>query len=335
MKNTYLDIGSTSIKWLKQGEPCFSEVCFPKKTDLKPPYFEVPVKKIWEIIEDIIKDETNGRLFISVQMHGYILLDKNSVEITEYISWQDCRSELVKIPFIMKPENGVSLKPNLPKAGVYAIKLLQPQIYSNAAEFCTLGSYIIKKLTGLNKTHITDAAASGFFNVNGKNEKHDLILPDAHLKVKPVGNTDNIIVYTPVGDQQAAVLGSGADENCYVMNIGTAGQLCCINSSFIKGDFESRPFFEGKTLCTVTNLPGGKAITMQNGKWTEHLYNEYALAMKKLPKKSRMLVTGGFAKRYREELIKVLNKFNLPFAFSGQEDAIEGLAKIAKSIEDQ
>jgi sugar (pentulose or hexulose) kinase len=137
-------------------------------------------------------------------------------------------------------------------------------------------------------------------------------------------------VYTPVGDQQSAVLGANADEQNYVMNIGTAGQFCSISPTFVSGDFESRPFFDGKILCTVTNLPGGKIIETYEKKWADHIYEIYSDAMRKLPKRKGIIVTGGFAKQYREEIITALKRFELPYVFSEKEEALSGLNILAK-----
>lgn len=331
MSNTYIDIGSTSIKWCQDDSP-IKRTAFPEKKELRPPYFEVSIKKIWKIIRDIIGGVEKGNVFISVQMHGYVLLSMEGEELTDYISWQDCRSKLVDVPFTLKPENGVALKPNLPKAGVHAIKVLQPQLYKNVAEFCTLGSYLAKKLTGINKTHITDAAPSGFYNIKTLKGEAVFAIPQVAANVEPVGRSGENVIYTPVGDQQAAVFGSYANEDCYVMNLGTAGQLCCINSGFIEGDFESRPFFGGKTLCTVSGLPGGKVIGEKKDDWTRHFHDEYAAAMEKLPKRSSVYVIGGFAKQYKRQLSSIFDSFGLPYRFSNKEDALEGLKRIANNL---
>lgn len=333
MTNTFIDIGSTSIKWCVDGAKP-AEIPFPSNIALPPPYFEVPVKEILALLREIVNKYAKGRLFISVQMHGYVLLGKSGDAVSEYISWQDCRSALTEIPFSIEPENGVAMKANLPKAGLYAIKVSQPGLYSKTAEFCTLGSYLVKMLTGLNITHITDAAASGFYNVKTLKGYAEIKIPVATASVEPVGITGGVTVFTPVGDQQAAVLGSRAGEDCYVMNIGTAGQLCCIHPTFIEGPFESRPYFFGKTLCTVTNLYGGKAITALAQDWEDAFFKAYDGAIRKLPQKSKILVTGGFGKRFRLKLCRVLERMGLPFSFSDKEDAIEGLRTLAAVTSD-
>ncbi len=331
MSNLYIDLGSTNIKWQQDEGDC-RVIPFPAEIQLKPPFFEVSITKIRDIVLGIIENARCNRLFISVQMHGYILLDIDGKELTEYISWQDNRSELVDIPFTMLPENGVSMKPNLPRASVYAIKMLNNGLYSKAYSFCTLGSYLVYILTGVNKTHITDAASSGFYNVITGEGAGEFELPLITKNIEPAGVYKGITVYTPVGDQQAAVLGSGADERAYIMNVGTAGQMCCINNAFISGEFESRPYFNGKTLCTVSRLIAGKEIKENNDFNSEAFYLNYFTALKKLPPRKEIIVTGGVVSFYKKHLIRVLDKIALPYKFNEKKDAIEGLKVLSKEI---
>lgn len=330
----FIDIGSTRIKWCKGGGDIFS-LPFPSESVSKPPYFEVNPQKIWDIILGIVQDSKIKRIFMSVQMHGYVLLGESNREVSNYISWRDRRAGLVKMPFPIAKENGVDLKDNLPRASLYAMRVLAPEDYNRAQEFCTLGSYLTYKLTGYNATHITDAAASGFYNTKTCEGTSDgLKLPVAFKDIELVGfSPNNAAVYTPVGDQQAAVLGSGAGEGDYVMNLGTAGQLCCIKNGFTAGDFESRPYFGDKTLCTVTNLMAGSAINHNEAKdWTERFFNDYNNAFKKLPKSNKIIVTGGVVRYTKNKLIQILDRLGLPYEFNKGEAAIDGLKKIADSI---
>lgn len=157
----YLDIGSTNMKW-QFGDGEIGHRPFVKNKPEAAPYCEIDLKEILHAVYGILAIQRFDRLFLSVQMHGYVLLDENGSELTDYISWKDRRASLVSIPFTMHSENGVELKDNLPRAGVYAISRLKPELYRSIREFCTFGSYLCRKLTGVNATHITDAAPSGF-----------------------------------------------------------------------------------------------------------------------------------------------------------------------------
>ena len=122
-------------------------------------------------------------------------------------------------------EHGVGLKPNLPRASVRVTEELYPEIKEKAKVFFTLGSYVAFRLTGRNATHITDAAASGFFNaVTARPDSCGLKLPEAVLDVEQIGTYEGKRIFSPVGDQQAAILGSGAKRGTYILNLGTAAQ---------------------------------------------------------------------------------------------------------------
>lgn len=327
-----IDIGSTNIKWAVTdfGEKVPNDlhsVPFPPPLNNTYPYYEVSIDQIISIIKGIIDDCLPNSLFISTQMHGYVLADKSGKPITQYISWQDERATLV--PFLDKinKEHGVDIKPNLPRASVYAISKLNPKLFMQAYQFFTLGSYVNYVLTGNNITHITDAAPSGFYNVKTlKSDYNQLELPIAKKDVEKAGEYKGIAVYTPVGDQQAAILGVNATNDSYILNLGTAGQLCTINGTFITGDFESRPYFWGKTLCTVTRLMGGKAILeYQEEDLEEVLFNNYYNAMKKLPQRKKLIITGGVVKYRREMLTRIAQKIGIEFSLNEELDAINGL----------
>ena len=143
-------------------------------------------------------------------------------------------------------------------------------------------------------------------------------------------------IYTPVGDQQSAIKGVISfmgEDDCYILNMGTATQLCLLEDGFVSGDFESRPFFGGKTLCTVTGLLGGRYIaTKSDEELVNELYENYLSAMKRLPKKDVLVATGGVVK-HREQLIeRVVEKFGINCILNDECDALFGLKNISREI---
>jgi len=331
MDNLFIDIGSTNIKWQKGNEKVRS-VPFPPPKINDGLLFEVPADKIIDILFKIIDGSGSKALFISTQMHGYVLLGEREERLTDYISWQDTRSSGTSLPFDLPPESGSSIKANLPRAGVYSMLSQNPGLSRRIKQFCTLGSYIALKLTGKNITHITDAAASGYYNAQtaGILNEYDYSLPIAKKDISIAGYYGDIAVYTPVGDQQSAVLGCGAAYDEYIMNLGTAGQLCCINRDFVAGKFESRPYFGSETLCTVTNLMGGKGITQNPNDWTQKFCRDYSEAISLLPQRKAVLVTGGAVKFYKKQLIGVLDKMGIDYRFDEGSEALKGLMLLAE-----
>lgn len=325
--DVYIDIGSTNIKWKDTKDGKVRTTPFPAPIKSGEGRFEVPAEEILERVRSLVCGA--ARAFVSVQMHGYVLM-KRGQAVTDYVSWRDERGKDLSPAFALTKEYGVDIKPNLPRLS------LQAQT-TEFDEFCTLGSYLAYRLTGNNSTHITDAAPSGFYNVC-KREKDAVPfrLPNERYKVERIGRYGATEIYTPVGDQQAAILGAvGKDFDGYVLNLGTAGQLCCIAKGFETGEFESRPYFGGGTLCTVTRLAGGGEIKdYADGEIEDRLVEEYGLAIKRLPKRDKILATGGVVKYRRELLCKVLERLGVEYAFNEDCDALAGLEKIAKGEEE-
>lgn len=336
VKSLLIDIGSTNIKYAVYKNHILSKIektPFPKNKDLPYPYFEVDLNLIMSKIDYIINmfnDLTD--IFFSVQMHGYILGDINNKPLTSYISWQDKRSILVKYPSDVSKEYGTTLKDNLPKASVYAISKLEPNLYSQIKHFYTLGSYIAYYYTKENTTHISDAAPSGYYNVlTFQSDEMPFILPKVRKNVEVIGKYQGIRIHTPVGDQQAAIKGVNPKENAYILNSGTAAQLCTINDTFIIGDFESRPYFDEKTLCTVTKLMGAKAVRNYKGNnLVLDLYYNYKEALIKLPKREHLIIACGNSIQVKKLFDEIAKMLNINHSFYNEEAPINGLRLLAE-----
>ncbi len=332
-RQLFLDVGSTNIKSMVcAGGACgsVSRVPFPPPAAEGAHLYEVDIGEIVARVLKIVDESDCDELYISTQMHGYLLADARRRPVTRYISWQDCRAAACGVRVAVGAESGTSMKPNLPRAGVEAIAREQPEVYASAAEFFTLGSYLAFVLTGRNVTHITDAAASGYYNVRERTASAcGLRLPEALYEVAAVGERRGMRIFAPMGDQQCAVLGAGGG-NALVLNLGTAAQMCTVADAFVSGDFESRPYFGGKTLCTVTGLSGGKRLASLTDADADALGREYAAAAARLPARSRLLVTGGAAAYHRALIERAVKKIGLPCAFNEGADALTGLKIISE-----
>ena len=335
MKYLLIDIGSTNIKSaICDGADLSAaeRVPFPAPLRDDGVHFEVDPGEILSRVRGILDNADCDGVLFSVQMHGWLLSDGKNL-LTPYISWRDRRTG-GSISLCVPRESGTSMKANLPRAGVAAFSREQPALFARAAEFFTLGSYIAFSLTGRNATHITDAAASGFYDVKAGTAAEcglRLRLPEAAYAVSWVGNYRGKRIYTPCGDQQCSVLGAGGGRDCYVLNLGTAAQLCTVEKGFAEGDFESRPWFGGDTLCTVTGLSGGKAL-QDGGKDAAALAAEYLSARAKLPVRKKLLVTGGALRWHHALIADALGRMGIPYFENEGADALEGLKELASGI---
>ena len=275
-------------------------------------------------------------------MHGYILSDKEHKPVTEYISWRDTLFQSLSqpYPFFIEKESGTSAKNNLPVFSIYARSIADPSTLERARYFDTLGSYIVYRLTGESRIHVTDACPTGFYLVpNGKLNRNltdlpvfeNLVFPTSVTGVEKAGNCGTANVYVAVGDQQASAYGVGLTEEEYLFNTGTASQLCCLSKDFVEGEFESRPYFNGKTLCTVSSLIGG-GMSEEISRYEAMIKEEYRTALSKLPFRSRLIATGGLATYNNELFEKIYLDIVGEYSYINGQCAVEGLRKLARSI---
>jgi sugar (pentulose or hexulose) kinase len=68
--------------------------------------------------------------------------------------------------------------------------------------------------------------------------------------------------YTAVGDYQCALLGSLLEEDELSINISTGSQASRIVPGLTLGDYQTRPFFDGKFTNTISHLPAGRSLNV-------------------------------------------------------------------------
>lgn len=335
MQNLCIDFGSTFIKfWIFEGSACIfkEKLDFPKPSINDGIVYEVSIqdinKSVYAIFEKA-KVFDIQKCYIAVQMHGYVLKNSDG-SFSDYVSWKDRSGDIANpilrgIDFI---KNGTSLKCNLP-----ITKLLSTQ---SKVEFFTLGSYIAYLLTARNITHRTDACASGFFDADTLkpiNISQNIALPEVTATVISIGTYEGIKIYTPVGDHQLSFLGSDAQENAYLLNIGTATQISTLsdeyenNTNFEKRpNYEKRPYFNHKRLLTISGLTGGEALFA--GYNPDTFCKEILSAIKIMPPKRKMLVGGGGTGLIFDRLEAYFKKLNIECIQLDKNISQEGLIRL-------
>lgn len=331
MADLLIDVGSTFIKYSVYEKGKFAlqqKIKFPEPLINEGERFTVSLESIRNAIFDIFEKcdcYKCEKAFFSVQMHGFVLKKKDG-SFSDYISWRDMSGDIsaAELGNIDFEAMGTSLKRNLPAAKLF--------LYDDG-EFFTLGSYISYMLTGVNATHITDACASGFFFAETGKENEiskGMKKPKAYKSVTEVGYYKKIRIYTPVGDHQTSFLGSGAGDKKYLLNIGTATQLSCLDNDKIGGKHEKRPYFNSMRLHTVSGLVGGGRII--DGEGFDELFDRIIEAMKLLPKKNAFTIGGGggaFVSSYLKEKLEALG---FEVTLSKNNIGIEGLKMIADNM---
>ena len=247
--------------------------------------FEINAASCLQILRDEINkalDDGFGveGLLISTQMHGFVYNDK-------YVSWQDTscldtdptngRTYLEQLKLMVPEEamsnSGVKMKPSLGICNLYA-RLKRKEELSCKAEIYTLGSWIIHQLTGRNICHISNAAPLGLIDLSTRSWDRNILtklgldnlkLPEiAAEDYAPVGTYHyrggEILVFPDYGDQQVSVCGISDDKDSVIINAATAAQVIRKSSAPLKTGCENRPYFEGKYLNVITNLPSGRNL---------------------------------------------------------------------------
>jgi sugar (pentulose or hexulose) kinase len=291
-----IDVGSSFIKSavldLERGKLEFEKSCptpdFIKTAgDASGGKREIPMEQVAACMRSLIEKSLASYpikgIEFSVQMHGFMLFRENK-KITEYVSWQDMRgwdakpdaaSRIKKIAGDkLLRRNGIELNNSHSLCPLYHI--INEEKIAGPLQFSMMGDAIIRCLTGqVSPIHPTVAASSGLYDLEKNDWNRELInlLSLNQIEFPPVSDTEEpsawyngpqgkIPVYTAVGDHQAAVAGCGANTGDIIINIGTGGQMAYIDDSLCFGSYETRPFFSGRTLRALTDIPSGRNLSI-------------------------------------------------------------------------
>ena len=215
-----------------------------------------------------------GALLLSTQMHGCVLTDAAFQPLTPYISWRDGmgQNRLEDICTLVGKDatapSGVPLKGNLALCALLS-RRMSGDALPVRARFCTLGGYVIGRLTGEHVCHMTNAAPTGLVDVQNKRWNQPLLLragldgwqyPRLIHDLSPGGEWRDALVYADLGDQQVCAAGAGLKpEQTLHISLGTAGLIGMLTPQWESGPYENRPYvLPGVYLRTVSGLPGGR-----------------------------------------------------------------------------
>jgi hypothetical protein len=68
--------------------------------------------------------------------------------------------------------------------------------------------------------------------------------------------------YTPVGDYQSALAGAFLREGELSLNISTGSQVSLLRPQADFGNYQTRPFFDGRFLRSITHIPAGRSLNI-------------------------------------------------------------------------
>lgn len=251
------------------------------------------IDRLLPLVRDILlalgHGETRAQLCLANEMHGFLLADAHGNPVTDYLSWQieygECAiGEVTAIEALAQEVSkedllwtGMPLRAGLPSVNLYY--LIHEKKLQNAKGklfFYTLGDFLLRALSGGEPmTHPTNAAATGLYDLRtGDWNKRlmEVVAPGLDLCLPKIGDskmeftvdTLTVVAVPAVGDQQAALLGAGLNDNADLsFNLGTGAQVSrLVAHPEVGATYQIRPYFDGRYIKTIPHLPSGRAVNV-------------------------------------------------------------------------
>ncbi len=216
---------------------------------------------------------------VTGQMHGVVIVDRKCEPITNLIIWRDTRTAPIAAAIGDKYalSNGCGLRTGY--GGAAISWLAAENKLPSDCKALTIADYVCAALCGQVASEPTHAASWGIYDITKSQWNWDLVeelsipqevLPGLHPTSKPLGLIlpdvadklgigRGVVVHSPIGDNQAAVVGAteGA-SGAAVLNLGTGGQISIPqpDAKYVEG-FETRPMHDGSFILVGASLCGG------------------------------------------------------------------------------
>ncbi len=284
LKGAVLDLGSLQLLHTER-EP------FPAFIDALPPMRrEVNPATVLSRVEQLLKRLQSAAprcdgLVLCGQMHGFVLVDARGNPHSNYISWLDRRvshSEFeamsADITAAELHEIGNEFRPSI-AAPILSCLARHEELPGCAATPVSIADFVAARLC--NTTPVLDpthAAAFGALRLSTVTW-HDEVIAKLGLQrlawpeVQPagarVGQWRGVPCYATIGDQQCALVGALLRANELSVNIGTGSQVAAITANPFSESLQTRPYFDGRFLRTITHIPAGRALSALIGLFTE------------------------------------------------------------------
>lgn len=308
MRFLALDIGSSFIKGaVLDAERLTIEhvtrVLFPEPiAGLPAGHFEIDLRQVMSAVDEVLKKllalapDAAGVQFSS-QMGGVILEDSEGTALTRYISWRDQRTTqqsahdgtYLEVIRRRLGEEGIrklgqELRAGSPLAILFWLQsqgILRPESVP-----LSLGDFVLKQLCGRKVSIVDRTLALGLLDLS-RNHWNDDALSALGLDVLDwpslgrawdaagVWRTSGreIPCYPPIGDHQAALAGALLQSGELSLNISTGSQTGLLTDEFVPGNYQTRPYLDGRFLNTITHLPAGRSldvlVSLVNKSWPE------------------------------------------------------------------
>jgi sugar (pentulose or hexulose) kinase len=226
-------------------------------------------------------------LVVCSQLHGMVFTTDQGQAVSNAINWQDQRalqpfpggggSYFDELNRRLAPEERRQLG-NEPRPGVplcFLFWLAQNKaLPAQAAVVAALPCFVVANLCASPPlSDVTNAFAHGALNVETLQWHRPVIAKlgmerVAWPEIVPQGSVvgecrlgaRNLPVFAPVGDYHCSQVGAFLDQGELSVNISTGSAVIQLARGCEFGDFQTRPWFDGRFLKTITHIPGGRAL---------------------------------------------------------------------------
>ncbi|MSU70409.1 MAG: hypothetical protein EXS39_06490 [Opitutaceae bacterium] len=221
------------------------------------------------------------------QLHGFVLAGDDGRPASNFINWQDQRA-LMPMPggagsyfdeinrLITREERrelGNEPLPGVPLSFLFWLArnqaMPQPPVIAAALPY-----FVVANLCGCApKSDVTHAYGHGALNIETLNWHQAVIAklglagvrwPEIVAQGTVVGEwrvgTRTLPFFAPVGDYHCSQVGALLDEGELSVNISTGSAVIRLADGCESGDFQTRPWFDGRYLKTITHIPAGRAL---------------------------------------------------------------------------
>ena len=283
---------------------------------------EYDINEIIYLVFDLIKSINNkftktiDGIGIAGQMHGVLLVDQSNKPITNFISWQDQRtnellpkSQTTYLNYLKdnlqeyRPVTGTDLRSGMMGPLLFWF-FKKGYLNSNAKVKVTfLSDFIVSVLTENEPVcDSTNASGSGIYNIKDRewlNEYFEItgidynILPNVVETKSLAGKLTSSLskelnlkqglpVYVSIGDYQAALLSSNLGDKHISINVGTGAQVSLLIKHYVNTEnYEIRPYINNTFLKCVSGLPGGRLLGVFEI-FIKNILREFSFSVRKL-----------------------------------------------------
>jgi len=245
------------------------------------------VSAVRDFIGDLLHREPNcSGIVMCTQMHGMVLMNGRGEMLSPCLTWRDQRAVMphpsgagtyfdVMTRLVGDrrwKQLGNELRPGVPSSFLFWLAeqgKLEPGLIPVSMPDTVLSVLCASPPS----VDLTNAMAYGLLNLETVDWHYEVIedlglgrlrLPKLRKHGEIVGHlklgANSVPCYTPVGDYQCALLGALLEMDELSLNISTGSQVSRLTPRLALGDYQTRPFFDGKFLNTFTHIPAGRAL---------------------------------------------------------------------------